>query len=81
MNFRHLLGCDTIESDGLSEIVLSSFPDSYNTNAVMKYMPIGTCSNPPGIDIKVVMNLFFIIIFAKIFRHWNVQAYVLTCAK
>ena len=41
------------------------FPDSYNRNAVMKYMPIPVLT-PPGMDIKVAMNLFLKIILSGI---------------
>ena len=40
MMFLNFLLCQTLESVGISEIVLLSFPDSYNTNAVMKYISI-----------------------------------------
>ena len=40
MFFNFFIMLKNLESDCLSEIVLSSFPDNYNTNAAMKYMPI-----------------------------------------
>ena len=48
--------------------IRNHFQISYNTNAVMKYeIHSYTCANPPSMYIKVVMNMFFIVIlFAKI---------------
>ena len=71
LNFFSL--CQNPDSVGLSEIVLSSFPDSYNTNAVMKYMPIPvltTTTTPPPppryLNKSSHESVFIIIFFAKI---------------
>ena len=71
ITFSIFLLCQHLESAGLSEIVLWSFPDSYNTNAVKKYMPIPILT-PWHVYKSSHESVFYNDIICKN-CHWNVQ--------
>ena len=48
IRFLKFLLCHKLESAGLSDTVLESFPGSDSANAVIKHMPVPVASTPFG---------------------------------